>query len=329
MERQSDDLAFSGRSAPEARDRFLVSGSSGLVGTALTGRLSSRGHEVTRLVRRAGSFAPGDRTAFWDPAAGILEPESLAGHDVVVHLAGAGIADRRWTAERKALIRSSRVEGTGLLARALAETAESSGRPRVLVSASAVGFYGDRGDVEVDEESGAGSGFLAETAHAWEEAAGPAVDAGIRVVLLRIGVVLTADGGALARMLPPFRAGVGGPLGDGRQFWSWITLDDLLEAVLHVVRTDALAGPVNAVSPGAVRNSEFSTVLARILHRPAVMRVPAAAIRLLLGEMGEELLLSSTRVRPTRLLESGFEHRHSGLESALRHVLQRAGEGAA
>ena len=210
--------------------------------------------------------------------------------------------------------------GTDLLARALAEAPE---KPRVLVCAAATGFYGDRGDVELDEGSAGGSGFLADIAREWEAAAAPAIEAGIRVVHLRLGVVLTPAGGALSRMLPPFRAGVGGPLGDGGQYWSWITLDDLLTSILHVAASEDLSGPVNAVSPHPLANGPFSAILGRVLNRPAVLRVPAAALRLLLGEMGEELLLASTRVKPARLLDSGFDFRYADLESALRHVLGR------
>jgi uncharacterized protein (TIGR01777 family) len=304
-------------------NRFLVTGSSGLVGTALTDMLSACGHPVCRLVRGPARFpdTPGQTSASWDPGRGRLDPESVSGHDVVVHLAGANIAAGRWTAERKRMIRDSRVDGTALLARALAVAPQG---PRVLVCASAVGIYGDRGDMQLDEGTAAGTGFLADVGRAWENAARPAVDAGIRVVHLRIGIVLTPAGGALPRMLVPFRLGVGGPLGDGRQYWSWITLHDLLGVVLHAAATEGLVGPVNAVSPAPVRNDEFSAVLARVLHRPSLLRVPAFAIRLLLGEMGQELLLASTRVRPARLAESGFEFQDPDLEQALRRVLGRA-----
>ena len=303
--------------------RFLVTGSSGLVGTALTAVLSSGGQRVCRLVRGSTRFpeTPGHTTAPWDPVRGQLDPESVSGHDVVVHLAGANIAAGRWTPERKRKIRDSRVDGTELLARALAA---APSRPRVFVCASAVGFYGNRGDMQLDEGTAAGSGFLADVCRAWEDAARPATDAGIRVVHLRIGIVLTTSGGALPRMLFPFRMGVGGPLGDGRQYWSWITLEDLLGVVLHAAVTEELTGPVNAVSPASVRNADFSAVLGRVLRRPAVLRAPAFALRLLLGEMGQELLLASARVRPMRLIESGFEYSHPDLEDALRHLLGRA-----
>ena len=301
-------------------DRFLVTGSSGLVGTALTSLLSSRGQSVSRLVRGRSELSPGPggTEPSWDPAAGLLDPESVSGYDVVVHLAGANVAAGRWTAERKRKIRDSRVDGTGLLARALASAPSP---PRVLVCASAIGYYGDRGDMLLDEGTAAGSGFLADVGRAWEEAARPAAEAGIRVVNLRIGIVLTPAGGALQRMLVPFRMGMGGPLGDGRQYWSWITLRDLVGSILHAAASEELVGPVNAVAPAAVRNSEFSKVLGRVLRRPAFVRVPAFAIRLLLGEMGQELLLASARVQPARLVASGYEYRDPDLEEALRHLL--------
>lgn len=318
------DLGAHKRYFPDRPRRFLVSGSTGLVGSALTAFLSTGGHRVTRLVRGAanGGSGPG-RAVSWDPAGGRLDPEAVSGHDVVVHLAGAGIADRRWTPERKALIRDSRVGGTGLLARTLAAAPSP---PEVLVCASAVGFYGDRGEVELDEGSAGGSGFLADTARAWEAAARPAIDAGIRVVFLRLGMVLTPAGGALAKMLPPFRMGVGGPLGDGRQFWTWLAIDDLLTIVLHVAATEDLVGPVNAVSPSALRSADFASILGRVLGRPAVLPVPAPALRLVFGEMADETLLAGAKVRPSRLLGSGFDFRYGELDAALRHLLGRRGE---
>jgi len=321
----ADDLAVHDGYFQGTPLRWLITGSSGLVGTALCSFLSAGGHRVSRLLR-GPSRSPNPHDAqspSWDPAAGRLEPDTVSGYDVVVHLAGAGIADGRWTASRKVQIRDSRVRGTDLLARSLAAAAAP---PEVLVCASAVGFYGDRGDMQVDEGSAAGSGFLADTAREWEAAARPAIDAGIRVVFLRIGIVLSPAGGALARMLIPFRLGLGGPLGDGRQYWSWIALDDLLGVVLHVAATGELTGPVNAVAPEAVRNADFSRTLAGVLRRPAILRVPAPAIRLLLGEMGQELLLAGARVRPTKLIDSGFDYRCAELEPALRHVLGRQRE---
>lgn len=321
------DLDVHGRYFADRARRFLVTGSSGLVGTALTAHLSAAGHQVTRLLRGPARSTDPRRASSesWDPGRGHLDPESVSGYDAVVHLAGAGIADGQWSPARKKLIRDSRVDGTHLLARSLAAAPIP---PPVLVCASAVGFYGDRGDVEVDEASAVGSGFLAETAREWEEAARPAVGAGIRVVHLRIGIVLTPAGGALARILPPYRMGLGGPLGNGRQFWSWIALNDLLGVVMHSAATKELVGPVNAVSPEPVRNSEFSATLARVLRRPAVFRVPARVLQLLLGEMADEMLLGSTRVRPTRLIESGFDYDYPVLEDALRHLLSRTSEVA-
>ena len=305
--------------------RFLVTGSSGLVGTALTALLSTGGQQVSRLVR--GAAKPADSSSAsavsWDPGRGRLDPDDVSGYDVVVHLAGAGIADRPWTSDRKRLIRESRVGGTALLARSLAA---APAPPQVLVCASAVGYYGNRGDMEVDEGSGAGTGFLADTAREWERAAQPAVDAAIRVVNLRIGIVLSPAGGALARMLPPFRMGLGGPLGNGQQYWSWIAIDDLLTTILHAAATEGLAGPVNAVSPVPVRNADFAVTLGRVLNRPAVLRVPAAILRLLLREMADEMLLGGARVRPERLLDSGFEYQYPALEGALRHLLGRPQE---
>jgi len=320
------DLDLHDRYFGDRPARFLVSGSTGLVGTALTALLSSGGHHVTRL-SRGKSVRPdplGASRVEWDPGRGVLNPEAVSGHDVVVHLAGENVAAGLWTEERKARIRDSRVKGTQLLSRALAA---ASHPPDVLVCASAVGFYGDRGDMKVDEGSAAGSGFLAETGVEWERAADAARQAGIRVVHLRIGIVLTPAGGALAKMLPPFRMGVGGPLGGGRQFWSWIALDDLLGAILHVAASDHLDGPVNAVAPEHVRNAEFSATLGRVLRRPAIMPAPAVALRLLLGEMADEMLLGGAQVLPSRLLESGFTFRYPDLEGALRHLLGRTIDG--
>jgi len=322
----ASDLDLHERYFGDRPARFLVSGSTGLVGTALTALLSAGGHHVTRLSRGEGARPDplGASRVEWDPVRGVLNPEAVSGHDVVVHLAGENVAGGLWTEERKARIRDSRVNGTQLLSRALAATPHP---PEVLVCASAVGFYGDRGNMEVDEGSAAGSGFLAETGVEWEQAADAARQAGIRVVHLRIGIVLTPAGGALARMLPPFRMGVGGPLGSGRQFWSWIAIDDLLGAILHVAASDHLDGPVNAVAPEHVRNAEFSATLGRVLRRPAIMPAPAAALRLLLGEMADEMLLGGAQVLSSRLLESGFTFRYPDLEGALRHLLGRTIDG--
>ena len=261
------DRRLPGRSAPLADHRLQRTGGYGAAGRSVGRRARDRppgaGSAAISEWAQTRPARPGIRQT------GRLDPDSVSGYDVVVHLAGAGIADGRWTARRKALIRDSRVRGTDLLARSLAA---ASRPPRVLVCASAVGFYGDRGDMQVDEGSAAGRGFLADTSRAWEAAARPAIDAGIRVVFLRIGIVLSPAGGALARMLLPYRMGLGGPLGDGRQYWSWIALDDLVAVVLHVAATEELAGPVNAVAPGVVRNADFSSTLGRVLRRPAVLQ---------------------------------------------------------
>jgi uncharacterized protein (TIGR01777 family) len=302
--------------------RVAVTGASGLVGGALVRALATAGHRVDRVSRRPP--APGATDVPWDPERGQLDASALAGVDAVVHLAGERIDARRWTPAVKARIRESRAEGTRLLAAALGSLAP---RPRALVSASAVGYYGDRGDEALTEESAPGAGFLADVCRAWEAATEPARAAGIRVVSLRIGLVLAAEGGALPRMLLPFRLGLGGVVGSGRQYWSWITLVDLVRVIEHVLARDDLAGPVNAVAPGAVTGREFTRVLGRVLGRPTLLPLPAVAVRILLGEMGQALLLASARVVPRRLEEAGFRFRHPDLEGALRAVL--AGDAAA
>lgn len=321
------DLALHRRYTLGGSRSLLVSGSTGLVGSALTALLSSGGHRVTRLARGEGSetdpLAAG--SVRWDPARGRLATEDVEGFDAVVHLAGESIAGGPWTAERKARIRDSRVEGTMLLCEALARAERP---PAVLVCASAVGYYGDRGDAVVDENAGPGSGFLADTCVEWEAACAPARHAGIRVVNLRIGVVLTPAGGALEKMLVPFRLGLGGVLGSGAQYWSWITLDDLLGTIVHAVATDDLEGPVNVVSPDPPTNREFTRALGAVLGRPTVVPVPAAALRLTMGEMADEMLLGGARVIPTKLRDSGYGYLHPELGGALRHVLGRSGEGS-
>jgi uncharacterized protein (TIGR01777 family) len=298
--------------------RIAVSGSGGLVGGALVRSLAAVGHHVVRLVRDASRVGPD--AVIWDPASGRVDGKCLEGLDAVVHLAGENIAAGRWTAARKARIRGSRVEGTRLVAGALAELARP---PGVLVNASAVGYYGNRGDETVDEESRPGTGFLAETCVAWEAATAAAARAGVRVVRLRIGVVLSTRGGALARMLPAYRWGLGGPVGDGRQWVSWVTLEDLVRSIRHALRNDGLDGPVNAVAPQPARSAEFARALGRVLGRPARLPLPGWAVRGLLGEMGEALLLGGARVLPTRLGEAGFEFRHAELDAALEAVLGR------
>jgi hypothetical protein len=297
--------------------KILLSGSSGLIGSAVARRRAERGDHVVRLVRRESPADPNEIA--WDPVGARLEASALEGFDAVVHLAGENIAEGRWTAVKKARIRDSRVEGTRLLAEALARCSQP---PRALVAASAIGFYGDRGDEELDETSAPGAGFLAEVCRAWEAAAEPAIDGGIRVVHLRIGMVLSADGGALAKMMPLFRAGLGGRLGHGRQSMSWIAIDDLVEAVGHAIAHEGCAGPVNAVAPQPVTNRQFTQTLARVLRRPAWFPAPAFALRILLGEMADELLLASARVYPRRLEAQGFVFGHPDLEGALRSLLR-------
>lgn len=296
--------------------RVLISGASGLVGSALVPSLEAAGHRVRRLVRQRCEEPD---AAFWDPAAGTLDAGALDGVDAVVHLAGESIAAGRWSAEVKRRILESRVEGTGLIAEELAALEA----PPALVAASAIGYYGDRGDEPMDEESPSGEGFLAEVCRRWEAAAQPARDAGSRVVHLRIGMVLSRRGGALQRMLTPFKLGLGGTVGDGRQFMSWIHLDDLVAVIEHALADGELAGAVNAVAPQPVSNREFTRTLGRVLGRPTLVPVPAPLVRLAFGEMGSELLLASTRVVPARLEGAGFAFRFPELEAALAHELGR------
>jgi uncharacterized protein (TIGR01777 family) len=292
-----------------------VTGASGLIGSVLGPFLTTGGHRLTRLVRDQTHV--GDGVGHWDPRTGALT--GVAGAlDAVVHLAGAGIADKRWSVARKVEIRDSRVGPTRKLSEALGRM---TSKPKVLICASAIGYYGDRGANTVDESSDPGEGFLAEVCREWEAATAPATAAGIRVVNLRFGVVLTSAGGALAKMLPPFQIGAGGQLGSGQQYMSWIAIDDLVGAILHCVATDALLGPVNAVAPEAVTNHDFTKTLGRVLSRPTIVPVPAAAARLAFGEMADEALLASTRVAPTRLAASGYRYAHPNLEEALRHTL--------
>ena len=299
--------------------KVAITGASGLVGRALAPSLSADGHEVIRLVRRAPRAADEVR---WDPERGEIDPLRLEGVDAVVHLAGANLAEGRWSERRKARLRDSRVAPTRLLAEALAGLKR---RPRVLVSASAIGYYGDRGDEWLSESSAPADDFLGRLVRDWEAAAAPAAQAGIRVVHPRTGLVLSLAGGALGKMLPPFRMGLGGVLGSGRQHMSWIAIDDLLGVLHHVLGREDLEGPVNVVSPSPVTNAELTRVLGRVLHRPTVARAPAFALRLAFGEMADATLLASTRVRPERLLASGYRFRFPELEPALRHVLGRAG----
>jgi uncharacterized protein len=296
---------------------ILVTGASGLIGSALVSVLGAAGHDVIRLVRTQPK--PGEKAAHWDPLAGAIDVSGLQGVEAVVHLAGENIAER-WTAAKKAKIRDSRVKGTQVLCEALTGLAPL---PKVLVSASAIGYYGDRGAEVLTEDSAPGSGFLAEVCRAWEAATEPAQQRGIRVVRLRFGVVLSAAGGALAKMLPPFRLGLGGVLGSGRQYMSWIALDDVVAAIQHAIVTDPLQGSTNVVAPQPATNQEFTATLGKVLGRPTILPMPAFAARLMFGEMADELLLASARVQPAKLQASGYSFRYPELERAFRHVLGR------
>jgi uncharacterized protein (TIGR01777 family) len=290
-----------------------------LIGSALVPFLTTGGHGVLRLAR--GKAAGGNQpTAHWDPETGEIDAESLEGIDAVVHLAGESLAQGRWTAAKKQRLRDSRVEGTRRLCAALTRLRR---RPRTLVCASAIGYYGDRGDEKLDENSPPGQGFLAALCRDWESATMPAVQAGMRVVHLRLGMVLAGTGGALQKLILPFRCGLGGWIGSGRQSWSWISLNDALGAAYHALMRADLAGPVNAVSPHPETAAEFAQVLGEVLNRPAAIPFPSPAARWLLGERAQELLLASARVFPRQLLETGYEFTHAELETALRHVLGR------
>jgi uncharacterized protein (TIGR01777 family) len=301
---------------------ILLTGSSGLIGTALADRLREQGTGVTRLLRQPTTPVPGTTDVQWDPAAGTIDQEGLrrAGpFEGVVHLAGAGIGDRRWTPPRKKIVHDSRTGSTQLLAAALLQLPAP---PPVLVSGSAVGFYGDRGDEELTEASSVGTGFLAALCRAWESAAQPAADAGIRTVLLRTGIVISDRGGALGKQLPLFRLGLGGRTGSGRQYRSWITLDDEVGVILRCLEDDRLSGPVNATAPAPATDAELARALGTVLHRPAVLAVPAGAIRLVLGsEMAGELVLGGQRVLPAALLAHDHRFVHTNLTEAVRSAL--------
>jgi uncharacterized protein (TIGR01777 family) len=293
--------------------KILVTGASGLIGSALVPSLTGAGHTVTRLVR--SKPRPGEIR--WDPLGGDIDKASLEGQEAVIHLAGESIAGR-WTAEKKKKIRESRLKGTKLLAESLSQLASP---PKVLLCASAIGYYGDRGDELLREESPAGSGFLAKVCREWEAAADRAVRESIRVVRLRNGIVLSAAGGALKTMLLPFKLGVGGKIGSGMQYMSWIAIDDVLGIIHLAITNDTLRGPVNVVAPNPVTNLVFTKTLGRVIGRPTVLPMPAFAARLVLGEMAEELLLASTRVTPRRLLAADYHFKFPQLESALRSIL--------
>lgn len=313
----ADDLRVHAACRGGRAMKTIVTGANGLVGSALVPFLGAGGHDVVRMVR---SRARREGDALWEPSRGAIDAAALEGADAVVHLAGESISEGRWDAGRKERIRASRVDSTRLLAQTLAGLRR---RPKVLVSASAIGYYGDRGEELLREASAAGQGFLPQVCREWEGSTAPAENAGIRVVRLRIGVVLSPLGGALGKMLLPFRLGAGGHLGSGRQWMSFISLDDLVGVIHHVMTHEALSGAVNAVAPEPVTNQQFTKTLGRVLARPTLATVPSFAARLAFGEKTDSLLLASTRVLPAKLLASGYEFRHPEIEHALRHLLGR------
>jgi uncharacterized protein (TIGR01777 family) len=294
--------------------RILISGSTGLIGSTLLPRLSQKGHGVTRLVRSRSETGG----IFWDPMSGTLDANAFEGMDAVIHLAGESIATGRWTSAKKQRIRESRVLGTRHLSDTLAQLKQS---PKVLLSASAIGYYGDRKLEILRENNSPGSDFLADVCQQWEAATASAAQKGIRVVNLRTGIVLSLAGGALAKMLLPFKLGVGGKIGSGAQYMSWIDLEDVLGAIEHILTNDSLRGPINITAPRPVTNEEFTTMLGRCLHRPTIFPMPAFAARLAFGEMADALLLSSTRVEPAVLIKSAYRYNYPDLESSLRHLL--------
>lgn len=310
------DLERHRRYAANGPQSIVVSGSSGLVGRRLTAFLATGGHQVRRLVRPPG-IARGQDIR-WRPSEGQLDAAELEGVDAVIHLAGENLAEHRWTPKLKEEIRASRVASTRLLAEAVAGLKR---RPRVMICASAVGIYGDQGDTVVDERTPSGSGFLADLCQAWERAADPARKAGIRVVHLRLGMVLAREGGALGRLALPFSLGIGGRIGNGRQAISWISAEDVVGAINQAIFDPRLAGPVNCVAPQPVTNAEFSRVLARLMARPAFLPLPGFLVKMVLGEMGEEVLLKGARVHPGRLQAVGFPYVFGNLQAALTHEL--------
>ena len=295
--------------------KLLISGSHGLVGKALVKSLEAKGHEIFRLVRRAPNS---DSEIEWSPDRYSIALARLEGFDLVVHLAGESIASGRWDEEKKRKIRESRVKGTKLLSDALANLARP---PKTLISASAIGYYGNRGDEVLTETSPPGDDFLASVCVEWENATAHATEKGIRVVNTRFGVILDSEGGALVKMLTPFRMGVGGKIGSGKQWMSWIALDDVVGAIRWAVMNESLQGPLNFVAPHPVSNAEFTKALGRALSRPTFFPIPAFAARLVFGEMADALLLSSQRVNAKRLKESGYQFLYPQLDGALRHVL--------
>lgn len=295
--------------------RILISGASGLIGSALRTHITQHGDETATLVRHV----PRSGEVQWTPGQR-FDPQQLSCFDAVVHLAGKNIAGR-WTGRFKQEVRDSRVQGTHTLAGAAAESFRQFGKPRTFIAASAIGYYGNRGDEALTETSVPGQGFLPDVCVEWEAAADPAREAGIRVAHMRIGVVLAKDGGALPPLLLPFRLGLGGRIGSGRQYWSWITLQDVVGAFAFALHDEQLRGPVNVVAPQPARLSEFISALGQVLHRPTVLPLPAFAVKLMLGEMGETLLLDSAKVLPTKLQAAGYRFMHPDLQGALQSVI--------
>ena len=295
--------------------KILITGSHGLVGSQLHSMLTQQGHSVYRLSR--SKKAP----ICWDPERGEIDKSILEGFNAVIHLAGENIASGRWTAEKKARIRESRIKGTKLLSETLASLASP---PEVLISASAIGFYGDRGDEVLNEDSARGTGFLSELCEEWESATEAARERGIRVATLRIGVVLSSEGGALTKMLPPFQMGAGGRLGSGEQYMSWVSLNDLVGIVEHVLGHKELIGAINAVAPNPVRNKQFTSALGASLHRPTIFPVPEPVLNFLLGEMANELLLSSAKVQPKKLLDSHYVFQDPEIQQFLQQAVRAA-----
>jgi uncharacterized protein (TIGR01777 family) len=296
--------------------KVLISGTSGLVGTAVADALRKDGHTVGQMVRTGGTARAGD--ARWDPASGTADLAAMEGADTVICLSGASVGEGRWTAERKKVLRSSRVDLTRVLVESLGRLKQ---KPRAFIAASAIGYYGNRGDEILTESSMAGNDFIALLARDWETESMRAESAGIRTVILRFAVILSPKGGALARMLLPFKLGAGGRLGSGKQWMSWAALEDVVEIVRAAIADERLRGPVNVAAPGPVQNVEFTRVLARVLHRPAIFPAPAFALRIALGEMADGLLLASQRVMPEKLRAAGYQFRYENLESALRAIL--------
>jgi uncharacterized protein (TIGR01777 family) len=316
--RTMQDLSLHQPYADRPRKKIAVSGATGLIGAELCALLTTGGHEVFTLVRRAPQ---GPHEIQWSPTDGVPDPSQLAGLDAIIHLAGENIADARWSDDFKRRVLKSREEGTSKLAQAIASLPEGS-RPKALLCASAVGFYGPRGDEVITEHDSRGEGFLADVCEVWERSCGPAADAGVRVVNLRIGIVLSPRGGALSKMLTPFKLGVGGRMGSGQQYMSWIAIDDVVGAIHHALWHDELSGPVNLTAPNPATNAALSSTLGATLGRPALIPTPAFALKLAMGEqMAQELLLSGQRVMPTRLIESGYTFLYPELPAALAHLL--------